>query len=384
MVTELVTGLGMLGYRSVDEGLAARPAAMADVAPGAWDQLESLRTGGFYDPEFEAAFANGAAFLSSPDALRHRVPLVVEWKGSQRAPGDEVAPIDLRVDHVYLVSCKYLSRIVYNVSPHHLFDDLLVGRHGRRRGDRLDWYQEVAPGAHRALYEAVRRAVGPDLAPPECAALDAPGRKRLAAELRAGWPGDPEDRYRELAEAVADASAARWRAGLDGAEDRQAMLWRLLRMGSAPYFVLGAAADRLLRLRIATPWDWRHRYRLVDLAIRPQPGGQPRVGWAAEVYDRDTGEPIEVAGHVEVRWSHGRFGGPPEAKVYLDTPHDRVPGYFPLDRSPEAVPRRFRPPAGRRPPPETEPAPDLRLFDPAIGHRPVGPDPLGPGRPGGR
>ncbi|MHB1776642.1 MAG: hypothetical protein ACYCU7_11705 [Acidimicrobiales bacterium] len=383
MVTELVTGLGMLGYRSVDEGLAARPAAMADVAPGTWDQLESLRAGGFYDPEFEAAFANGAAFLSSPDALRERVPRVVEWKGSQRAPGDEVAPIDLRVDHVYLVSCKYLSRIVYNVSPAHLFDDLLVGRHGRRRADGLDWYQQVAPAAHRALYEAVRHAVGPDLAPAEGAALDAGGRRRLAAELRAGWPGDAGQRYGELADAVAGASAARWRAGLATLEERQAMLWRLLRMGSAPYFVLGAAADHLLRLRIATPWDWRHRYRLVDLAIAPQPGGQPRVGWAAEVRDRDTGEPVEVAGHVEVRWSHGRFGGPPEAKVYLDTPHDRVPGYFALDHSPEAIPSRFRPPPGRRPAGGPKQPPDLRLFDPAVGRRPSSKDPLGPGRPDG-
>jgi hypothetical protein len=31
-----------------------------------------------------------------------------------------------------------------------------------------------------------------------------------------------------------------------------------------------------------------------------------------------------------VRWSHGRFGKPPEAKAYLDTPHHRVPGYVPL------------------------------------------------------
>ncbi len=35
-------------------------------------------------------------------------------------------------------------------------------------------------------------------------------------------------------------------------------------------------------------------------------------------------------GHVEVRWSHGRFRGAPEAKVYLDTPHADVPGYSPL------------------------------------------------------
>ena len=37
-----------------------------------------------------------------------------------------------------------------------------------------------------------------------------------------------------------------------------------------------------------------------------------------------------MKGHVEVRWSHGRFSGNPEAKVYLDTAHAAVPGYHPL------------------------------------------------------
>ncbi len=46
--------------------------------------------------------------------------------------------------------------------------------------------------------------------------------------------------------------------------------------------------------------------------------------------DRSTSEIIELEGHIEVRWSHGRFGGPPEAKGYLDTPHHLVPGYFAL------------------------------------------------------
>jgi hypothetical protein len=62
-----------------------------------------------------------------------------------------------------------------------------------------------------------------------------------------------------------------------------------------------------------------------------QAGGQPRVGWVAHVRDRATNEVHEVAGHIEVRWSHGRFSGPPEAKGYLDTPHHLVPGYFSLE-----------------------------------------------------
>jgi hypothetical protein len=51
------------------------------------------------------------------------------------------------------------------------------------------------------------------------------------------------------------------------------------------------------------------------------------VDWLAAVADRETAAPREVRGHVEVRWSHGRFCGFPEAKVYLDTPHREVPGY---------------------------------------------------------
>ena len=83
-----------------------------------------------------------------------------------------------------------------------------------------------------------------------------------------------------------------------------------------------------MRLRIDTPWDWRQRYRLRRLEVGAQPGGQPRVAWSV-VYDGDGAERT-VRGHVEIRWSHGRFAQAPEAKVYLDTPHDQVPGYHPL------------------------------------------------------
>ena len=106
------------------------------------------------------------------------------------------------------------------------------------------------------------------------------------------------------------------------------MLWRLLRMGSTPYFVLGSSTTRSLRLRIATPWDWRQLYSLTRLEIFPQEGGQARVGWMAHVRERASGHQHDLEGHVEVRWSHGRFGGPPEAKGYIDTPHHLVPGYF--------------------------------------------------------
>ena len=384
LVTELGTGLGMLGLGDVDEVLALRPAAMRSLSPENWDQLSAVRSGGAYAAEFHAAWENGRAFLEAREALRGRRPEVVEWKGVVRATGDEVAPIDLRIDHVYLVSCKYLSNILFNVSPVHLFDDLLVGGpHRPGRGVGGDWYAEAAPELHQHLYAIVRqsirdgdvadgaghatsqrKAMGPTgsarqtlpglepshqaeevgcatvvrptvsalhALPAQAVDLTTAQRVALGQWLRSGWPGTAKSAYEELSVAVSQASVARWRAALGHSDStHEAMLWRLLRIGNAPYFVLGSSPTRSLRLRIATPWDWRQRFSLSRLEIFAQAGGQPRVGWTASVRARTSGQVHELSGHVEVRWSHGRFGGPPEAKGYIDTPHDLIPGYVPL------------------------------------------------------
>jgi hypothetical protein len=409
-VTELGTALGMLGGADVDAAVRSHTPVMRSLSPEMWQHLTDLRAGGVYDPEFHAAWANGEAFLAAEDGLRGRLPKVVEWKGTGRAPGDEVAPIDLRVDHVYLVSCKYLSNILFNVSPAHVFDYLLIA--GQSRGSRAarqvlpgggDWFAEVAPAEYQELYEVVRRDVlleelrggvagsaaaapvrtgtrsrsASESPPPRRSHATLPGlgpddgseadgtffaderrpfdngdgavrhlprglpqfavdlttsqRDDMAEWLRGGWSPGAKDLYVRLSDAVARASVRRWEAAMEvGGGSGEAMLWRLLRMGSAPYFVLGSSAARSLRLRIATSWDWRQQYELMSIAMEPQGGGQPRVGWEALVRDRSSHEVSEVVGHIEVRWSHGRFGGLPEAKGYLDTPHPLVPGYFPL------------------------------------------------------
>jgi hypothetical protein len=388
MVTEVGTGLGMLGFNDLDLVLADRSPVMRNLSPEQWDQLQAARSGGAFDADFHAAWENGRAFLAAPEGLRGRVPQSVEWKGSVRGTGDEVAPVDLRIDHVYLVSCKYLSNILFNTSPAHVFDDLLVGgsaRRGTAAAGGSDWYLHIAPKAYQLLYEAVRAWVQrapsdeagsapdparplrlgihatsfPGLAEPEATAVErssslpahpvgvlrdlpllasdltAAQRAALADRLKSGWPAEAKEPYRQLAAEVAAQSVARWRAALGagagaGAGAGEAMLWRLLRMGSAPYFVLGSSTSRSLRLRIATPWDWRQHFALTAFEVFAQDGGQPRVGWLARVKDRTTGQVSDITGHVEVRWSHGRFGGLPEAKGYIDTHHHLIPGYFPM------------------------------------------------------
>lgn len=191
------------------------------ITPVTWDRLDALYDSGSFAQDFAIAYADGRAFAASPDALAARPPRVVEWTGGRRPPGDEVAPIDLRIDHVYMLSCKYLSANICNAS----------------------------------------RA----------------------------------------------------------------------RLGNAPYFLLGSHSTVSTRLRVATVWDWRDSFQLRDLSIEGVRAGQPKVEWVARYRTRgDTLETRTLRGHVEIRWSHGRFAQPPEAKVYLDTPVEQVPGYHAL------------------------------------------------------
>ncbi len=331
-ITEIVTGLALLGYRELEHALGVRPRMVSGVTEAHFDRLSEAWDNGVNREEFETAWHNGQCFAYAEDGLRGRAPWWVEWKGPHRPPAYEQVPADLRVDHVYLISCKYGSNILMNASPAHLFDRLLA----IRSGDSADWYHEVSPAAHQELWSACRAALSAADLPEKVEALGTDERQVIKAELkglRGGWPcEEAAEAYRWLAADVSNRSASRWMSNLPRqARQQEEMVWRLLRFAPAPYFVLGSSADKNpLSYRVATPWDFRQRFELKAFDAWGDAVGQPLVRWRADVRDREADDDTSIDGHVEVRWSHGKFGGNPEAKIYLDTPHHAVPGYFPL------------------------------------------------------
>lgn len=331
-VTEITTGLAMLGLGDLDWALAARPAELVNVTDAHWDRLTDARSDASFSDDFARAWANGTAFLRARDGLRGRVPDRIEWKGPHKMIDVADVPVDLRIDRVYLVSCKYLSKVLANLSPAGLFD-LNLGLVTRAAGRPSDWFAAVAPRELEELYASARGAIGTEGLPDRLADLTRAGRDRLKSALGRTLPAPVVEPYAALVRTVAERSSDRWAATLGDLAVRERLLWRLLRFGTAPYFVLGSSGrsgSAPMRLRVDTPWDWRQQFRLRAFEVWPEPAGQPTVRWQASVTDRSTGTDRSVRGHVEVRWSHGRFSGAPEAKVYLDTPHQDVPGYHEL------------------------------------------------------
>ena len=324
-VSEIVTGLGATGASPLDDALFTRPRSMFGVDQAAWVQVMRARLEGRHPTLFAAAWANGRAFLEASDGLRCRIPLSIEWKGPHKPPGYDSLPADLRIDHVFLVSCKYGSTISANSSPSNVFDRLLADR----RAGSEDWYGAVARSAYGDFYGAVRAVIGGDL-PQSVAALRPVDVERIQSACKRRWPADIEAAWRAFSFEVAAATSARWRGNLRTKAERELMLWRLLRLETSPYFVLGATkSGEPLRYRVATPWDWRQSFELRSFEIAAVPAGQPLVSWQAVVRDLTADAERIVAGEIEVRWSHGRFSSV-EAKLHLKTPPADVPGYFAL------------------------------------------------------
>ena len=275
-VTELLTGLGMAYPTAAIDTAMDRPMPreFINVDEDEWRRVVELRRSGRHTSQFEAAFRNGQWFAASADGLAGRSPGQIEWKGSHRAPGDEVIPADLRIDRVWLVSCKYLSKNIHNVAPARLFQHLLMTIDSH---DGSDWYYATAPRAFQALYEAVREVREIPNLPSDVGDLTGTDRQRMKAALselsRKPLPEPAHSAYQELITAVSRASADRWRAQLGSLARQERMLWRLLRLCSAPYFILGSTSADFLRLRIDTPWDWRQQFRFHELRVEPSSVG---------------------------------------------------------------------------------------------------------------
>jgi hypothetical protein len=323
-VTEIVTGLGASGASSVERALIEHPPSFRGVDATIWSLVAEARLENRHPGLFDAAWQNGRSFFEAGDGLRGRTPRSIEWKGPHKPPGYDSLPADLRIDHVFLVSCKYGSDISGNSSPSNLFDRLLADRSSKSEA----WYETVVPRAYQLFYDEVRRVVPglpvhvQDLVPHDLRAI------RDACSRR--WPTELQNPWRLFSFEVAGASAARWRANLLTRERCEAMLWRLLRLETAPYFVLGATkSGHPLRYRVATPWDWRQAFKFVDFDAVPVVAGQPLIRWTARVADLAAATTVDVSGDVEIRWSHGRFSAV-EAKLHLKTPALEIPGYFSL------------------------------------------------------
>jgi hypothetical protein len=330
-LSELGTAVGLCWDPAGPWPESVEAVTVPGIAPELWQPavLPATATGSPDRDLLLRALHNGHEFRRV--VLRGRAPEHVEWSGSGRSVWTSDVPRDLTVDRVWFLQAKYDSTCVLNTAPGTLVDELLADD---APPSRPSWYEEVALAELQAYYRAVRRRPGLETLPTDVRDVDGPHRAALKAALRSGAevPAAEERTYGELCAAVSVATTLRWRRRLASAtsSQRTQLLFRMLRIGGGPYWLLGTKGSAPVQLAVTDTRSWRNRFTLQRFTVLDAHAGQPQVDWRADVIDTATRTRHPIEGYCEIRWSHGKLMGHPECKVQVATPLEAIPGYEPM------------------------------------------------------
>jgi hypothetical protein len=197
-----------------------------------------------------------------------------------------------------------------------------------------NWFLSTRPDEYQDLYvfvQAMRselQDLSQDVRTFEKQASRA-DRKRIQKILKECSPEEKSEftrRYRKLCHGVAESSAAIFNENLStslASRARRAVLEDLsrwfFRLDAVPYILCGIDDKEDFSLRVPDLTSWFREWEFADVVASPDLNrGQSVVDFIMTCRKKDDLSEQRIAYHAEIRWSHGRFSGSPESKLYKE------------------------------------------------------------------
>jgi len=331
--TELSVGFGLL-----------------DVLPGGLseEQIRNLFSGSlpidkYYNYLHEYASKPNLynEFLDIGRQLRNSYPLFthlsqVTWTGPQKQAATTSASKDLIAANVP-ISVKNKSNVVLNPSPYNLFVTIPSGSMPATSSE--NWYHETDPNGIQALYLFVQ--MRSQLALPVTFTTFEETASRTdrdnLQECIGNFSGNPKrefsELYRDMCRNVSITSANMFNNNLQTALSsniRNSVLENIVkqffRVNAVPYILVGLDDNHSFGLQIPDITGWKKSWRIINLTASPDLSrGQSVVNIQMIVQERTSKVNHTMDFHIEIRWSHGKFCGNPEAKLYKEFAWSSVP-----------------------------------------------------------
>ena len=262
----------------------------------------------------------------------------LKWAGPNRQASTATASADLVVANTP-VSVKAGSNVVANPSPHNLIINLPAGQAFSQ--NEANWYIVQDLPGFQALYEYVQ---GSDSSlthlPPSVENFETKAtsddRDRVQEVIRSYTKTQRQrfaDLYLAMCHAVAANSAATFGeqiAASFASRSKTAVIEILMRwffrLDSVSYLLCGIDAGGEFAVRIPSVTRWKSQWSLDAIAANPDLArGQSVVDFELKFTKSDDGTTNTASFHTELRWSHGRFCGSPEAKLYKEFQWSETP-----------------------------------------------------------
>lgn len=253
----------------------------------------------------------------------------VRWMGPLKQSGTVTVSQDLIVGAT-AVSVKENSLVVYNLSPYNLCESIPSGRVlASKTGN---WYLRTAPAEYEDLFQFIAPMLnnqgikyGSVLEFEETAAKAERTALQELLQLLSGPEATEFDRrYRRMCHATAAESAKIFAQNLQSMEGtphadgvRDLILKYFLRLGDTRYVLAGLDNRRPFALLVPSITEWKRQWELVTaIASADTTAGQSVVDFEVRVRRKKGSSTTRLRFHAEIRWSHGKFCGNPEGKLY--------------------------------------------------------------------
>lgn len=253
----------------------------------------------------------------------------VRWEGWKRQARRVVIPKDIVAANTP-ISIKDTSNLVSNSSPYRLLLGLPKGELSPARA--ANWYMTTALDAYQQLYMLARTAVDSPL-PEDVRTYHQRGQvkdweRRDFADQLDQLSGNAilefRTAYEDFCRTVAIKSAADFNEQLAltlGSNRRNAvedsLLQEFFRAGDTSYIICGSDKGRDFALEVPDLTSIRRSWKFKRLVAHPDlTAGQSKVRFDLVLSNKRTNQECNLLYWAEIRWSHHKFYGSPEAKLY--------------------------------------------------------------------
>lgn len=266
--------------------------------------------------------------------IREKHPFVknyptLRWIGEQRVYITTSLSKDIQIGPI-AVSAKAKSDVVANLSPPNLLIALPTGQTTSTKSD--NWFLTVAKDDIQELYTQYRPIYfqeQPEDVEDFFKQTTQETRKSLVRRVVSISEVQTvilDSTYRKLCHKTAQRSAdvfnQHLREALSSNQSRgvqMGIIKTFFRLNSSPYILAGVDRREDIALSFPDANTWNQNWEFVSIEASPDlNAGQSVVKFLLKIRNKKNKAIHEFKYHAEIRWSHGKFCGNPEGKLYKD------------------------------------------------------------------
>jgi DNA modification methylase len=253
----------------------------------------------------------------------------IKWLGPQKQARTDSGVQDLSAANIS-ISVKAGSNILFNLSPSHIFESMPQGSVPADRSE--NWFLRTNPGDFQDLYASVRD-IRLDHLPASATEFEHTARSADRDELQseiAKLTGSEkakfESCYKAMCRKTSEISASmfneNYKNSMSGGSKNaviEYLVRNLFRLDSVEYILAGIAGSREYVIKMPSLSHWKREWEIVDIQAHPDLSRKQSVVLLTVCYkNKQSGTSYNAQFHIEIRWSHRKFCGAPEAKLYKD------------------------------------------------------------------